>query len=139
MAFPVHPENRAAFLPLRSAQFPPQVDISGIQQTRVDMGINRAVRGWQFIPVAFTDSWERLPLLQQGGNGIIKPVQFLFCQRDSPAGFRKGLLVLLLGILYVIKHTAQPTTEPVATGIADKEGFLIIRPELLISVSFQLE
>ena len=131
MAFPIHPENRAAFLPLWPPQLTAQVDIPGIQQACVDIGVDSAVRDRQFIPVPFTDGRKGLPLFQQRRNGIIDPVQFLFRQRDSPAGLRKGFLVLLLGILCVIEHTAQPTAEPVVTGIADKGGSLIIRAELL--------
>ena len=132
MALPVHPENRAAFLPLRPPQLTAQIDIPGIQQTCIDIGVDGAVRDRQFIPVPFTDGWKGLPLLQQRGNGIIDPVQLLFRQGDSPAGLRKGLLVLLLGILCVIEHTAQPAAEPVVTGIADKGGFLVVRTELFM-------
>ncbi len=130
MAFSIHPENRAAFLPLRPPELTAQVDVSGIQQACINIGVDGAVRDRQFIPVPFTDGWKGLPLLQQRGNGIIDPVQLLFRQGDSPAGLRKGLLVLLLGILCVIEHTAQPAAEPVVTGIADKGGSLIIRTEL---------
>lgn len=132
MAFPVHPENRAAFLSSGSPQLAAQVDIPGIQQVCIDIGVDGAVRDRQFIPVPFTDSWKRLPFLQQRGNRIIDPVQLLFCQGDPPAGLRKDLLVLFLGIFCIIEHTAQPAAEPVITVITDKRRFLVVRTELFL-------
>ena len=123
MAFPIHPENRATFLPPRPPHLAAQVDIPGIQQACINIGVDGAVRDRQFIPVPFTDGWKGLPFLQQRGNRIIDPVQLLFCQGDPLAGLRKGLLVLFLGILCIIKHTAQPAAEPVVARIADKRGF----------------
>ena len=131
MAFPVYPENRAAFLPLRSPYLTAQVDIPGIHQACIDIGVDSAVRDRQFIPVTFANGWKGLSLFQQRGNGIIDPVQFLFCQGDSPAGLGECLLVLLLGIPGVIEHPAHPAAEPALTGIADKGGLLIVRTELL--------
>ena len=56
MAFPVHPENRAALLSVRPAQFPSQVYISGIQKACINIGIDCPIRYWQLISVTFTDN-----------------------------------------------------------------------------------
>ena len=66
VAFPVHPENRAAFLPFWPPQLTAQVDIPGIQQACIDIGVDGAVRDWQFIPVAFANDWKGLSLFSAG-------------------------------------------------------------------------
>ena len=47
-------------------QLTAQVDIPGIQQACIDIGVDGAVRDWQFIPVAFANDWKGLSLFQQG-------------------------------------------------------------------------
>lgn len=74
MAFPIHPENRSALLLFWPLQLTAKVEISSIQRVCIDIGVNRAVRDWQFIPVLFTSGRKGFPLLQQRGNGIIDPV-----------------------------------------------------------------
>ena len=66
MTFPIYPEHRAAFLPLRSPQLAAQVDIPGIQQTCINIGIDGAVRDRQFIPIPFANGRKGLSLFQQG-------------------------------------------------------------------------
>ncbi len=65
MALFVLSEHRAAFFPLRPAQFPPQVYVPCSQNPCIYVGIDRVVRYQEFIPVLFADSRDRLPLLNQ--------------------------------------------------------------------------
>ena len=44
----------------------------------------------------------------------------------------KGASLIVLGMLRIIEHAAQPVAEPMVTGIADKGRFFIIRTELLL-------
>ena len=87
MAGSVYTENWTTFLPLWPSQLSAQIDIPGIQQTSVYIGIERTVCNRQFISVAFTYRWQGLPFLQEGRDGFIDPIQLLLCKGESLTRF----------------------------------------------------